>query len=73
MSSPQNSITTAGFGLSAQTTDKIFELKKRIFFLKVAGALDCFKISPLSTFQTDTNFSDWIVGTDYEFGIIFLL
>ena len=32
--------------------------------------LGCFIISPLSTFQTATDCSDWIFDADYEFGII---
>ena len=39
---------------------------------KVAS-LGSFIISPLLTFQTATNFSDWIFDADYEFGIICIL
>ena len=39
-------------------------------YLQYICAIGCFIISPLSTFQTATNFSDWIFGTDY---IIFIM
>ena len=47
---------------------------KRIVYPRmIVCYLGCFIISPLSTFQTATNFSDWIFDADYEFGIIFVL
>ena len=41
-------------------------------FGEIICIVGCFIISTLSTFQTASNFSDWI-DADYEFGNIFLL
>ena len=45
-------------------------------YLQYICAIGCFIISPLSTFQTATNFSDWIFGTDYiifYYDVIFMV
>ena len=39
----------------------------------IVATVRCFIISPSSTFQTATNFSNWIFDAVYEFGIILAL